>query len=55
MNKDGQDRTDDKIQLLNRNKGFALIHELSSLVPMLLLTYGEPLKNSHSSNYQFRK
>ena len=40
---------------MNRNKGFALIHELSTLVSMLLLTYGGPLKNRQLSNSQFRE
>lgn len=55
MKKDGQDKTDDKIQLLNRNKGFALIYTLSSLVSVLLLTYIGPLKNRQASNYQFKE
>ena len=55
MRKDGQDKTDDKIQLLNRNKGFALIYTIPSLVSILLLTYVGPLKNRQSSNYQFRE
>lgn len=55
MKKDGQDKANDKIPLLNRSKGFALIYTLPSSASMLLLTYVGPLTNSQSSNYPFRQ